>query len=242
MSINIHELKHHPNFTRFVSELNEYGKMGGKMTHIFPKLDDYYDSAGTMSGHYFHQDLLVSQFIYLNKPSRHIDIGSRIDGFVAHVAAFREIEILDIRHMPKSIHENIKFTKIDLMIESDESKNIADSISCLHTLEHFGLGRYSDKLDPQGHILGFNNIINMLKSGGTLYVSIPIGKANEIHFNAHRIFHPNDILNWSNDAKSLSIKRFDYIDDAGDLHKNVNIENFNLELVYGCGIYTFIKN
>jgi len=58
---------------------------------------DKYSSSGTMSGHYFHQDLLVARKIYQNNPTKHVDIGSRQDGFIAHVAVFREIEVLDIR-------------------------------------------------------------------------------------------------------------------------------------------------
>ena len=38
---------------------------------------------------------------------RHVDIGSRLDGFVAHVASFREIEVLDIRPLKVNKHKNI---------------------------------------------------------------------------------------------------------------------------------------
>lgn len=68
-----------------------------------PCLDDKYDNAGTWDGHYFYQDLYVAQKIFKKKPVKHVDIGSRIDGFVTHVASFREIELLDIRKMESSI-------------------------------------------------------------------------------------------------------------------------------------------
>jgi len=64
-------------------------------------LDDRFDQSGTASGHYFHQDLLVASRIFINNPEKHVDIGSRIDGFVAHVASFREIEVFDIRSLEK---------------------------------------------------------------------------------------------------------------------------------------------
>ena len=57
----------------------------------FPCLRDRYEAGGVASGHYFHQDLLVAQWLNAANPQRHIDVGSRVDGFVAHVAAFREI-------------------------------------------------------------------------------------------------------------------------------------------------------
>jgi predicted SAM-dependent methyltransferase len=139
--------------------------------------------------------LLVAQFIHNIKPNRHIDIASRIGGFVANVASFRSIEMMDIRDLNEPKIKNMDFLKKNLMNKSDVSKEVTDSISCLHTIEHFGLGRYGDDINPVGHIKGFNNIIRMLKPDGRLYISFPIGKKNEVHFNAHRIFHPKYIFN-----------------------------------------------
>ena len=116
----------------------------------------------------------------------------------------------------------------------------ADSISCLHAIEHFGLGRYGDALDPKGYQKGFSNIVLMLETGGFLYISFPIAAQNEVHFNAHRMFHPHDIFNWSS-ANLLQLTRFDYVDEAGDLHKNLDIFNELSRLNNGCGIYTFKK-
>ena len=72
----------------------------------YPCLADRFDSGGTMKGHYFHQDLLIAQRIYEANPNRHIDIGSRTDGFVAHVATFRKIEVFDVRKQENRV-ENI---------------------------------------------------------------------------------------------------------------------------------------
>jgi SAM-dependent methyltransferase len=119
--------------------------------------------------------------------------------------------------------------------------SITDSISCLHAIEHFGLGRYGDSIDPNGHIKAFNNILRMLKPGGTLYISFPIANENEVHFNAHRAFHPKDIFTWIGTSTSLKLTRFDYVNDDGDLVQNASIDNSNLHLKHGCGIYTFCK-
>ena len=79
-----------------------------------PIFDDRYAESGAASGHYFHQDLVVARKIYENKPVRHVDIGSRTDGFVAHVAVFREIEVFDIREQKSNV-KNIIFKQADLM-------------------------------------------------------------------------------------------------------------------------------
>ncbi len=117
-----------------------------KSVGFYPILSDRYDAAGVASGHYFHQDLYVANKIFLANPHRHVDVGSRIDGFVAHVASFREIEILDIRHI-ESKSRNIIFKQADLMSEDFSFPEKTPSLSCLHAIEHFGLGRYGDPMD-----------------------------------------------------------------------------------------------
>lgn len=222
---------------RYLKEKRSFIEKGGEISHSYPVIKDYRESAGTGSGHYFHQDLLVAQFIYQANPKKHIDIGSRIDGFVAHVAVFRKIEVFDIRGLSKSDHPNIQYKEADLM--SDVEEEVTDSLSCLHVIEHFGLGRYGDPIEPKGYIVGFKNLIKMLKPGGVLYISFPIGTSNEVHFNAHRVFHPRDIFLWAPDK--LKLHRFDLVDDLGALHKNFDVENRDINVNYGCGIYTFIK-
>lgn len=219
----------------------EFQKLGGNITHRHMILNDFTDQAGSAKGHYFHQDLLVASFIHRKNPVRHIDIGSRIDGFVAHVATYRPIEVIDVRDLEDTGHKNIVFTKADLMSDQKSQHETTDSLSCLHAIEHFGLGRYGDPIDPQGHIKGFNNILKMLKPSGTLYISFPIGIKNEVHFNAHRIFHPKDIFSWASDKDALRLERFDFVDDAGNLHQNIDLKKEKIDVKYGCGIYTFSK-
>jgi hypothetical protein len=124
----------------------------------YPCLGDRFDSAGEATGHYFHQDLLVGRRIYKNNPSLHIDIGSRIDGFVAHVASFRKLEVIDVRSIVCNI-PNVTFSQADLMEELDSKlKGCCDSLSCLHALEHFGLGRYGDPVNYNGYLLSLIHI------------------------------------------------------------------------------------
>lgn len=208
-----------------------------------PILNERFSEAGTMSGQYFHQDLFVAQQIYKNNPEKHVDIGSRIDGFVAHVATFRKIEIFDIRKQESKI-ENIIFKQADLMspLTSHDLENYCDSISCLHAIEHFGLGRYGDPVDYFGHLKALDNIYKIIKKGGTFYFSTPIGKQS-IQFNAHRIFSTEYIFDLFKDR--YQIKNFSYIDDNGDLVKNVEITEEkiknNFDCRHGCAIFEMSK-
>lgn len=109
-------------------------------------------------------------------PRRHIDVGSRVNGFVVHVAAFRKIEIVDVRPFASSAHKQISFVQRDIMSDAVPSTPVADSISCLHAIEHFGLGRYGDPIDSVGRLRGFTNLVRMLEPGGHLYISFPISR------------------------------------------------------------------
>lgn len=94
--------------------------------------------------------------IFQNKPEKHIDIGSRVDGFVAHLASFREVFVFDIRNIESKV-KNIHFVQADLMRFDENLTESTDSISCLHALEHFGLGRYGDEIYYWAYLKGFNH-------------------------------------------------------------------------------------
>ena len=223
---------------KFRSDKLAFEEKGGVISKIHAILDDYRKPAGTANGHYFHQDLLVASMINKANPHRHIDVGSSVEGFVAHVASFRDIEVFDIRPLQIQGHPQIRFVQGNLMELDSKLIDCCDSLSCLHALEHFGLGRYGDPIDPDGHLKGFANLAKMLRSGGTLYLSFPIGHEPGVHFNAHRVFDPAAPLSWSSDQFELT--RFDHVDDSGRLH--LLGDPTNLEpLTYGCGIYTLRK-
>lgn len=222
------------NIGKFLRQRSEFVRSGGKVDVLFPILSDYKEESGSASGHYFHQDLLVAQLIHAANPTRHVDIGSRIDGFVAHVAAFRQIDVLDIRPLQPTAHANINFVQADLMQAPAHLAGRYDSVSCLHALEHFGLGRYGDPVNADGHLLGFSSVLSLLAPGGVLYLSVPIGK-RRVEFNAHRVFDPSDIPALGEGR--LTLERFDYVGDDGALRQRASIGDA-AGLRYGCGIYT----
>ena len=206
----------------------------------YPCLLDRHDAAGRASGHYFHQDLLVARRIFEQQPRWHIDVGSRIDGFVAHVACFREIEVIDIRP-PSAAIPNVTFRQMDITNPDHCRLGAADSVSCLHALEHFGLGRFGDPIDPLGYQKGLDGLVNLLEPGGVLYLSVPIGR-ERIEFNAHRVFSMRRLLQL---LKHLELCRFSYVDDLGALHSVQDAEQLPLDtldsLHFGLGIFELKK-
>lgn len=231
----------------FVRDWSEWRRKAGghsefPLSRFYPCLSDRWVEAGSGSGGYFHQDLLVAQRVFDTAPERHVDVGSRIDGFVAHVAAFRPIEVIDIRPLTTTAR-NIRFIQSDMMRPlSDELTSCTDSLSCLHALEHFGLGRYGDPIDPDGHRKAFANLIGMLKPKGRLFLSVPIG-TQRLEFNGHRVFKPAYIAEMA--AESLRLDRFSYVDDAGQLHEDFPTDDLAAHGAFGChygvGIFEFIR-
>lgn len=239
----INFIKEFPNYLKDYKKLQKSLKDNSdfKFGKFFPILDERKSESGAMKSHYFQQDLLVARKIFNNNPVRHIDIGSRIDGFVAHVAIFREIEVFDIRPLESKI-KNIIFTQADLMMLPENMIECCDSISSLHVIEHFGLGRYGDPIDRNGHIKAIDNIYKILKKNGIFFFSVPIGP-QRIEFNAHRVFNLKYLMNLFKDK--FEIVCFDYVDDSGDLHENIQLNddnsNNNFGCNYGCGIFQLRK-
>lgn len=215
----------------YVSFTKQNGKNNGfEKFNLHPIFGNRFQEGGVLSGHYFHQDLYMAQKIFHAKPSHHMDIGSRTDGFIAHLAVFMEVEIMDIRPISKSV-KNIRFIQADLAADSFSLTDHTSSISCLHAIEHFGLGRYGDKIDPDGHLKGLKNIHKCLRKGGVFYFSTPMGDSR-IEFNAHRVFSLRQLLDLFRD--DYEVISFSYIDDAGDLHTDPELNEQQIHTNFGC--------
>lgn len=205
-------------------------------------LDDRFLESGNARGHYFYQDWLVANRIFENNPKTHFDVGSRVDGFVSHVASFRVVHVIDIRPLSTSV-PNIKFVQADLMSPVvDKLVDCCDSLSCLHTLEHFGLGRYGDPIQYDGYLVGLDNLSLLLRRKGKFYFSVPMGD-QRVEYNAHRVFSARYLLELL--SKRFSVDYFSFVDDNGGLHTNVPLTadqiSRNFGCVYGCAIFEMTK-
>lgn len=195
-----------------------------------PILSEWNESSGSL-GAYFFQDQSVARWIHDATPTRHVDVGSRIDGFIGSLSVFREVEVIDIRPQTELVR-NVKFHQLDLMEKLPALwVEYTDSLSCLHTIEHFGLGRYGDAIDPEGYEKGLKQLKQMVKPGGMLYLSTPIGP-QRIEFNAHRIFSAETLVGWFDDG--WTIERFAYLDDLNILHDCVDLKTADLANHFGC--------
>ncbi len=215
----------------------------GRM-NFMPCLHDRYEEGGVTKSEYFWQDLLVARAIHATKPVKHVDIGSRVDGFVAHVASFREIYVFDVRPIA-TIIPGVVFKQADLMrplANTVDPDGYCDSLSCLHAIEHFGLGRYGDPIDPNGYMLGIANMAQLLKLNGVFYLSTPVGQ-ERVEFNANRVFDPREIIRCAL-SNGLKLQELILINSSGPSINKVPTEQDLLEISlckYQLGIFIFNK-
>lgn len=211
-------------------------------------LGDHRSQAGEASGHYFHQDLIIANEIFKRKPNIHFDIGSRVDGFIAHLISFEQkIIIGDIRNLNFK-NKYVKYKKIDLSSPFKINSKSAmlkkyESLSCLHVIEHIGLGRYGDQINPLGFINALENLSLLLQNNGILYLSHPCSETR-VEFNGHYVFSINYIYPIFK-RFNLSFMEIHLIDDQGAyIFKSNSIKkaiNISKKFQYGCAIWLLKK-
>ena len=147
------------------------------------------------------------------------------------------VQVLDIRGLNSEI-SGMSFIRADIVNPGGQIPAASiESLSCLHALEHFGLGRYGDEVNPWGWRVALKNIMALPAPGGYLYLSVPIGRERVVS-NAHRIFNPYTMIN---ELMSLKLISFAAVNDSGDMDEQAHPGDY-VHAEYSCGIYEFIKS
>lgn len=222
------------NLPNFIFDLLKF-RQQHKIQDIFPILSE--KKFTQFDKHLFQLDLIVAQEIYNENPKNHLDIGSRVDGLVAHLASFRKVDVLDIRELNISYKKNITTITKDLL-EIDYSKINYDSISSVGCIAHIGLGRYGDKIEPEGDKKALKIISKILNYNGILYLAVPTGK-EKVVFNSHRqynFYNFKEILYKEN----LNVIKTILINEKAEISKEYF--NENNEIAYTLFICKKLKN
>lgn len=91
----------------------------------------------------------------------------------------------------QSTHPQVKTFTPDQLRESPEMfMERFDAIISFSSVEHSGLGRYGDALNPWGDRQAMARAWCMTKPGGQLAVGVPYNTVDTIHYNAHREYGP----------------------------------------------------
>jgi len=203
-----------------------------KLLDLYPQLHDKTSMTG-FDAHYFYQQLRLFENVLKNKPKEHVDVGStyQMSGYLSKIVP---TTFIDIRPINAKL-ENLKVLDASIL-DLPYKDNSLESVSCLHVIEHIGLGRYGDKIDPNGWEKACKELQRVLAEGGRLYVSVPIGKS-KVCFNAHRVFDVEDVLKAFNELKLLE---FSAVDDNGSFMQSSDPQVFR-KANYGLGMFVFKK-
>lgn len=227
-------------FPIYVRNLTRYSSMNQRRSFSFSMPDawfrsfDRFANAGSLQFHYFFQDLWAAQWLRDAGVTKHVDVGSRVDGFIAHILPFCEVTYVDVRPLGldwPGFH--FKQGLITQMPFEDESVH---SLSTLHVIEHIGLGRYGDPVDPEGSWKAARELARVLAPGGTLLLGVPTGE-ERVCFDAHRIFAPETTVAM---FEGLELVEFSFINDRNELTRNATFDEAR-KADYGCGLFVFRK-
>ncbi|RZK36646.1 MAG: DUF268 domain-containing protein [Pedobacter sp.] len=199
---------------------------------IRPYLDD--NSKETkFDAHYIYHPAWAARIVKDINPQKHVDISSTLH-FCSILSAFVAVDFYDYRPAILNLN-NLNSNRGDLM-NLDFEDNSIDSISCMHTIEHIGLGRYGDTLDPDGDIKALQELKRVCARSGNLLIVVPVGKP-KIVFNAHRIYDPNFIVDFMD---GFQLKEFALVTDTNQFITNAQLD-LGAKQSYGCGCFWFIK-
>ena len=163
-----------------------------------------------------------------------MDISSTL-AFCSIVSAFVPVKFYDYRPA-RLLLSDLTSERADLLALPFADRSIA-SLSCLHTVEHVGLGRYGDPLDPDGDLKAMAELTRVLAPGGDLLFVVPTGRPRLV-FNAHRIYSFEQVRSAFSE---LTLHEFSLIPDAAQTRGmilNATKEEADRQN-YGCGCYWF---
>lgn len=235
----VKKVMRYPSFFREYFSFKKLSQKDGRFVvsakDMFPCLLDNTSITG-FEPHYIYHPAWAARVVRKIKPIKHIDISSTVS-FCTMLSAFIPVDFYDYR--PAEIKfDNLECKKGDLTDLPFEDNSV-ESISCMHTVEHVGLGRYGDMLDPLGDMKAAKELERVVKTGGSLIFVVPVGKP-KIEFNAHRIYSYEQVIAM---FSHMELKEFSLVPD--DYKKYGLILNADKNMVkdqsWGCGCFWFIK-
>jgi SAM-dependent methyltransferase len=221
---------------RFIGHWIRYAcKAGGQkvsMLDSYPCLGDW-SLRTPFDPHYFYQGAWLARKLAQSKPQWHVDVGSSVLA-ISVLSASTNTIFVDYRPLqaPLSGLSSVAGDILRLPFANDSLQ----SLSCLHVIEHIGLGRYGDPIDPQGSVKAAYELQRIMRPGGKLYLSLPIGR-ERVCFNAHRVHSPHSVLRI---FSHLTLVEFSFVDDEGQLRERQSPPSAD-NLQYGCGLFLFEK-
>jgi hypothetical protein len=225
-------------YIRFFNDWRRYRAAGGVayLKDFYPCLADRTQET-PIDPQYFYQAAWGASKIWSQMPRMHVDVGSDVK-FVGMLSAAVKVEFVDIRPLPVQL-ANLTCRQ-GTILNLPYADSSVQSISSMHVIEHIGLGRYGDPIDPDGTRKACEELARVLVSGGYLYLSAPIGKPR-IQFNGQRVLSIEEICTF---LPGLCLVEMALVDNRGKFHPSIVPENVvydeesGLDYALGCFVFT----
>lgn len=222
-------------YLRYSQMLGQTGKIRLRWKDRYPCLFDSTVTTG-FDRHYVYHTAWAARQLADTRPKEHIDIGSSLY-FVALVSSFVPTRFYDYRPAELSL-SGLSCGHADLLALHFDDNSIS-SLSCMHVVEHIGLGRYGDPLDDKGDVKAATELSRVLAPDGRLLLATPVGRPR-VAFNAHRIYSYEQVCALFPDLRLIS---FSLVPDDPSIGLLIEPE---IDLVngqaYGCGCFCFVKD
>lgn len=223
-------------YISFVKELLEYQKKDTRANISFRNLYPMVKEKSPWTpfdAHYYFQGIWLLRELMNRRPDLHVDVASKYE-LSGYISLVTKAEFVDLRPIDTKL-KNLSIVRGDIL-HLPYKDNSLQSVSSLHVIEHIGLGRYGDEINPLGTILACNELSRVVRPGGYVYVTVPIGRTRTC-FNAHRVHMASTIVKYFH---SLKLIRFSEVDDHGEFHATSNYRRTKSKH-YGCGLFIFMK-
>lgn len=204
----------------------------GPEVELLPCLGDKTSTTG-FDAHYTYQGPWVMRKLLQRRPPRHVDVGSWT-AYLGFFSSLQPTEFVDIR--PAELSLPGLTAREGSALSLPYANDSLESLSCLHVVEHIGLGRYGDPIDPLGTIKALRELSRTVAKSGDLYVSLPVG-LEKIYFNAHRVIPPRLVIENLQEMRLVSLSG---ILDDGQFLENLDLKTLSRQK-YGCGLFHFTK-
>ncbi len=221
-----------PKYIRDWKKYQALTKNSLKLSDSYPCLDDSV-ALTPFDPHYFYQGAWLSRRLVSANPDLHVDIGSSVLS-IGVISGHTPTVFVDYRPLNAKLEGMLSIGANIIQLPFADSS--VSSLSCMHVIEHIGLGRYGDPIDPCGAALAAGELSRVLALHGRLYLTAPVGR-ERVCFNAHRVFSPVDLPSM---FQGLSVRSFSWVDDTGKFHVEANPADA-VDSEYACGFYEFEK-
>jgi len=225
-------------YFRFKKELKKSGRSFKiSCAHWYPCLFDKTEET-TFNREYVYHTAWATRCVKEINPARHVDVGSTLY-FSSILSAFIPIDFYDYRPAELAL-SGLGSYEGDLL-HLPFKDNQLQSISCLHVLEHIGLGRYGDPIDALGDLKAIKELSRVTAPEGSLLVVVPTSKESRVEFNSARLYSYDDFVSR---FPGFTLKEFSYIPEKaerGGLIDHASKSDIADDF-YGCACYWFVKN